>query len=102
MAGPVLRSWIGTILLYGAALVHVALALKRVVRRRTLRMPVPDAIQMTLGLLIPFLIVGHIIGTRLLHSYGGLDTTYVHVLRCSGPITPSASRCCCSSSGVMA
>ncbi len=79
------RSWFGTGLLYGAALVHVVLALKRVVRRRTFRMPMADAIQMTLGLLIPFLIVGHVIGTRLLHSYGGVDTTYVHVLRVLWP-----------------
>ncbi len=79
------RSWPGTILLYGAAAVHIVLALKRVVRRRTFRMPLPDAIQMVLGLLIPFLLVGHIIGTRLLHSFGGVDTSYVHILRLLWP-----------------
>ncbi len=79
------RSWIGTILLYGAAVVHILLALKRVMRRRTLRMPLADAVQMVLGLLIPFLLAGHLIGTRLLHSYGGLDTSYVYVLRVIWP-----------------
>ena len=79
------RSWIGTVLLYGSAAIHVLLALKRVVRRRTLRMPLADAIQMTLGLLIPFMLIGHIIGTRLLSSFGGVDTAYVHILRVLWP-----------------
>ena len=48
-------------------------------------MPPPDAIQMALGLLIPFLLVGHVIGTRLLESFGGVDTSYVHVLRVLWP-----------------
>ena len=39
------RSSIGTVLLYGAAIVHLVLVLKRIIGRRTWRMPMREALQ---------------------------------------------------------
>ena len=55
----------GTVLLYGSLLTHFALALASLYRRSTLRMPVWEAAQLLLGLAIPPLLIGHIVGTRL-------------------------------------
>lgn len=70
-----------TILLYGALAAHVVIALKRVVSRRTWRMPVSEAIQIALGIAIPILLVRHVIGTRIVHSFGGVDDNYINLLR---------------------
>src|ERR687885_1460660 len=58
------RSAPGTVLLYGALLMHFALALVALYRRTTLRMPRWEAAQLVLGLLVPPLVIGHIVGTR--------------------------------------
>jgi len=73
------RSWPGTILLYGALATHVALALKRAAGRRTWRMPPVEAVQILLGLLIPYMLLGHVVGTRVAGSTG-VDVHYQHVL----------------------
>jgi adenylate cyclase len=75
------RSWPGSVLLYGAAAVHVLLALKRIASRRTWRMPVEEAAQIVLGLTIPVLILDHVIGTRYSSSYLGTDDSYPPVLK---------------------
>ena len=59
------RSPVGTALLYGSLLTHFILALASLYGRSTLRMPVWEAAQMLLGLAIPPLLIGHIVGTRL-------------------------------------
>lgn len=74
------RSWPGTLLLYGSLAVHVALSLRRAVGRRTWRMPPLEAMQIMLGLLIPVLLVGHVVGTRVMSSVG-LEDAYVNELR---------------------
>jgi adenylate cyclase len=79
------RSWPGTILLYGAAAVHIALVLWKLVRRRTLRMAPWEAAQIVLGLAIPLLIAGHIASTRLHSSLNGGDDAYHVVLRSLWP-----------------
>ena len=71
------RTWVGTILLYGAAIVHVVLAIKRIVERRTWRMPLQEALQIALGLTIPVLIFEHVIGTRYLVEFGGINDRYL-------------------------
>jgi adenylate cyclase len=66
--GPLAAAWrspVGTVLLYGALLVHFALALVSLYRRTTLRMPAWEATQIVLGLAVPPLLVAHIVGTRL-------------------------------------
>src|SRR3954465_3077286 len=78
-------SWPGTLLLYGAAAVHVGLALWKLVNRRTWRMPPWEAAQIALGLWIPFLAVGHVMTTRGLSTFYGVDPTYALELRLLWP-----------------
>lgn len=54
----------GAWLLYIAMFTHVALALWKTVRRRTWRMSGWEAVQLCLGLLIPYVLIKHIIVTR--------------------------------------
>ncbi|MCL4766805.1 MAG: adenylate/guanylate cyclase domain-containing protein [Hyphomicrobiaceae bacterium] len=74
------RGWPGTIALYGAAAVHVLLALKRIALRRTRRMPAEEAVQIVLGLSIPVLVIEHALGTRYGSSVLGTDDSYPAVL----------------------
>jgi adenylate cyclase len=80
------RSWPGTILLYGALAVHVALAMRRAVNRRTWRMPPLEALQIVLGILIPVLLLGHVVGTHVMSSLAGFDDSYVNVLKALWPV----------------
>ena len=70
----------GTIALYGALFVHFLLALRSLARRRTLRMPAWEALQLSFGLLIPLLLVTHVVGTRLTQVLLDIDTTYEYVV----------------------
>lgn len=69
----VTRSLPGTVLLYGAFMVHGGLAIFTLARRRTLRMPWREVIQILLGLSIPLLLAGHLAFTRVAHELYGLD-----------------------------
>jgi len=72
----------GTIVLYGALLTHLSLALLALYRRRALRMPTPEALQLCLGFLIPFLLAQHLASTRLSYSlYNGDDTYKAELLK---------------------
>jgi adenylate cyclase len=77
---PVWRSWPGTILLYGAMLVHVVLAFNTLWRRASLIMPWSDAIQICLGLLIPTMIAAHIVATRVADAFYGMSVDYAYEL----------------------
>jgi adenylate cyclase len=70
----------GTILLYGAFGIHILLALKRLARRRFSKLPADEALQIVLGLLIPYLLIDHLVGTRIQELYGYRET-YTNVLR---------------------
>ena len=74
------RSWPGTILLYGSLLVHFVLALESLYRRQTLRMPVREALKIIFGLTFPFLIVGHVVSTRVEWMLTGYGDGYYQVL----------------------
>ncbi len=74
------QSLIGSVALYGSFIVHGVLALYALFRRTTLRMPWWEALQLTLGLLIPPLIAIHVIGTRLSQTLLGFDVDYPWVL----------------------
>ncbi|MBW9062876.1 adenylate/guanylate cyclase domain-containing protein [Rhizobium herbae] len=74
------RSWPGTILLYGSLLVHFLLALESLYRRQTLRMPVREALKIIFGLSFPFLIVGHVVSTRIEWMLTGSGDGYYEVL----------------------
>ncbi len=70
----------GLVLLYGSFAVHIALALKRVVSRQTMRMPLSDAVQIIFGMAIPALLIGHVVATRIAYNRLEADLTYGSVL----------------------
>lgn len=82
------RSLVGTILLYGALLIHAALAVSALVGRGTLRMPLREAVQLAFGLTIPFFLITHIIFTRGAHEWFGVNDQYGYLI---GLIWGSAS-----------
>ena len=55
----------GTLLLYGAAGIHVALAFLALYERRTLRMPLMEIVRYVLGFAIPLLLITHVTQTRV-------------------------------------
>lgn len=75
------RNPVGTVLLYGSILVHFLLALLALYRRRTLRMPLREAAQLVLGLSLPFLLIGHVVGSRLEWTLTGHDSGYPEIVR---------------------
>ncbi|MBS3648999.1 adenylate/guanylate cyclase domain-containing protein [Pseudaminobacter sp. 19-2017] len=74
------RNPLGTLLFYGAVLVHVALTLLALYRRHTLSMPPREWAQVVLGLAIPLLIAEHVVGTRGLHQLFQAKDTYAFVV----------------------
>ena len=88
LTGP-WRSLPGTILLYGAAAVHIVLVLRTLYLKRTLRMPAKEAAQIVLGLFIPLLIAEHVIGTRVYGTMTGIDIDYEFVVRALWIDSPS-------------
>jgi len=84
------RSLPGTIALYSSFGIHNLLALWALYRRRTLRMPAWEASQLTLGLLVPPLLVWHVVGTRLAHEVAGTQTTYTFVVLALWQLNPIA------------
>jgi adenylate cyclase len=82
------RNPAGTVLLYGSILVHPALALVSLYRRRTLAMPKREWAQLALGLLVPLLIANHVIGTRVIHDMYGIEDSYHRVVRALWGVNP--------------
>ncbi|MFM9943137.1 MAG: adenylate/guanylate cyclase domain-containing protein [Hyphomicrobiaceae bacterium] len=76
----VTRSWPGTVLLYGALTAHIVLGLQRLAMRTTWRMPLWESAQIATGLAIPFLLVPHIVNTRIAHTYFGVFDSYAYEL----------------------
>ena len=70
----------GTLLLYGAAGVHVALAFDAIYSRRTLHAAPLDLVRILLGLGIPTLLIGHIATTRLSWEMYGQSSHYSRVV----------------------
>ena len=63
-----------------AALLHLAIGLRALYRRKSLRMPFLEATQLVLGLSAPPLLILHIIGTAVSHALYGIDDRYAYVL----------------------
>jgi adenylate cyclase len=74
------RHPLATLALYISLLVHVTLALRSLYRRRTLRMPAWEALQLVLGLAIPVSLIWHVVGTRLAFEWFGRVDSYPRVL----------------------
>jgi adenylate cyclase len=84
------RTLPGTLLLGGAALAHTVTALWALYQRRSLRMPFWQAAQNLLGLLIPFVLVAHILGTRFLVELWQVDHSYTLEMAFLWVMVPSA------------
>ena len=70
----------GTVLLYGAAGVHITLAFLALYERRTLRMPPVEALRIALGLWMPMLLIAHAVMTRLAFEAYGIQSDYGRVV----------------------
>lgn len=75
------RSPLGTVLLYGAGALHMALALGALTARRGWRMAPLDALRIGLGLLLPLLLISHVPATRWAFEQFGLESPYARVVR---------------------
>jgi adenylate cyclase len=69
-------SWPATIALYGALLTHFSLALYALWERQTLRLRPPEAVQYTLGFLVPLLLAAHVGSTRIADVFFDGDIGY--------------------------
>ena len=70
----------GTLLLYGAAALHVGLALGAIYERRSLRMAALNGLRIVLGLWLPVLLIAHFTGTRYAFERYGLASDYTRVV----------------------
>ena len=68
------------VILGASLLVHLSLALRALWRRRTLRMPAPEAIQMILGFSIPFMLALHVAKTRVAETHFNAHIDYSYEL----------------------
>ena len=69
-----------TILFYTACVVHTALGIWALYERRQFRWKAIEPLQLVLGLSVPMLIIGHIIGIRLGQTLFGHERLYPQVL----------------------
>jgi adenylate cyclase len=74
------RSWPGSIVLLGAFLVHVSLALYKISRRLTWKLPPWEAAQVATGVSIPLYLISHAVFNRGAASLAGTDDTYAFEL----------------------
>ena len=70
------RNPLVTVVFYGSLVLHFALALGALYERRTLLMTFTELLRAVLGFLIPFLLAGHFVQTRLVHALYGVDDNY--------------------------
>src|SRR5258705_30724 len=75
------RSTPGMLAFYGAITVQGILALWLLYDRRTLRMPLWEATQYALGLLLPALLISHVVGTRIAWWRFGAEDPYARVVQ---------------------
>ena len=71
---------LGTLLLYGAFAIHYCLALWALWLRRSLKMPLAEALQLVLGFCIPFILTAHVFHTRVADTYFDADFGYYSTL----------------------
>lgn len=74
------RNPVGTALLYGALVIHALLVMYALFRKRTLRMPVAEAVQIVMGFTIPVLVASHVLANRGAHEVFGVNDTYAYVI----------------------
>lgn len=74
------HSWPGTLLLYGAVAVHLALAFVALWERRSLRMPPSQGLRIVLGFALPLLLASHLASMRGGYTLFGLNGSYARVV----------------------
>lgn len=74
------RSAVGTLILGAALITHITLALLKTARRKTWHMPRWEAVQILLGLAIPFFLFPHIVNTRIAHQFFKVEDSYLYEL----------------------
>ncbi|MDQ1196861.1 MULTISPECIES: adenylate/guanylate cyclase domain-containing protein [Agrobacterium] len=72
---------VSSTILYGSVLVHILLVLRSIYLLRSLQMPWREAMQILLGLAIPFLIIDHAAGIRFSRMLYGIDEGYDIIIR---------------------
>jgi adenylate cyclase len=80
VAAAVWQSWPGTVLLYGAFFTHVTLAFAGLHQRHTLMLPPLELSRIVFGLTIPWLLIGHVVTTRVAFSWYGQAPEYARVI----------------------
>ena len=76
----VTRSWLGSGVLLAAFLTHISLALYKISRRLTWKLPFWEAAQILTGLSIPLFLITHVVYNRGAASLAGTDDTYAFEL----------------------
>ena len=77
IVAPMWSLWPMRTALYSAFLLHYSLALWALWQRRSLRLRGSEYLQLALGFTIPFMLVRHVVGTRVAESFFDADlTTY--------------------------
>ncbi|SIR16126.1 adenylate/guanylate cyclase domain-containing protein [Pseudacidovorax sp. RU35E] len=74
------HSWPGTLLLYGAVVVHLVLAFVALWERRSLRMPPSQGLRIVLGFALPLLLASHLASMRGGYTLFGLNGSYARVV----------------------
>ena len=74
------RNPLGTVLLDSSLVVHVALVLTALYRRRHLRLPRWEIVRSAMGLLMPVFLIPHIFGTQVLSATYGVNDSYAYVV----------------------
>ena len=70
------RNPVGSMLLLAALLIHLAQAFWSIYRRRHLRMPLWQAVQLGLGALVPVVLVNHVVATYGAATLYGYEDSY--------------------------
>jgi adenylate cyclase len=76
----VTRSPPGTAILVLAAAVHFGFGVAKFLKARTWRLGVRSNVQLLFGLLIPILLIRHVLGTRGVDAFFGIDVDYDYAL----------------------
>jgi adenylate cyclase len=76
----VTRSWPGSAVLVAALALHMVLALTKLSQRASYRLQWWEYLQIGLGLLIPFLLLPHIVNTRVASLSLGVNDNYLYEL----------------------
>jgi adenylate cyclase len=74
------QSRLGTIVLYGAFLIHISLALRTIHRRREWRLPWTEWLRLWAGFSLPLLLITHVVGTRVATTFYGFEPNYERVV----------------------